>query len=57
MIKVKNLESNTISTVTGGNIAPLGTKEVQDWEVRILNILHKISVEETVEPKNKRKKK
>lgn len=55
MKRVRNLRNNTISTVTGGNIGPFCTAEVQDWEANILTALYKVSVEEAIKTKKKKK--
>lgn len=55
MAKVKNLNKEVITTITAGNINPGQTKDVQNWEVKILEMLHGKKVEfvgeETPSPK------
>lgn len=55
MKKVKNLESNMISTVTGGNILPGLESEVQNWEAPILSVLYRVDVTEPIITKKKKK--
>lgn len=57
MKRVKNLENNIISTVSGGNIQPLGFAVIQDWELPILQVLHKVTEEELAKEKTVKKKK
>lgn len=57
MARVRNLSKTTITTISAGNIGPMGCKQVADWEVSILLQLHgnKIAVlQDTQKAKGKK---
>ena len=59
MATVRNLSKETITTITAGNIAPDGQKNIADWEAPIIVKIHgkKVEVFKTPEqPKKKGKK-